>query len=233
MAVGRDTGELEEISQIAGVEPVAADLRTREGQALVVERAGAIDGFVNDAGVGWVGLVEDMPPDEIDRIVSVNVLAVMRLTRCLLPLLSRGGHVVNIGSVLGLAASTPLTVYSATKFAVHGFSQALRQELAGRAHVTEITPGPVDTRFFRRATSRPRAAKVPEFPMMDPSRVASAVVRAMEHPGWPGYRTIAVPRGAGFLARLSTVPGPSAAKAGVARLARSPAVLKEGSGRNG
>jgi short-subunit dehydrogenase len=229
VAVGRDEGELVDLRSARGrIELVQADLRTRDGQSKVVERAGTIHGFVNDAGVGWVGLVEDMPPDEIDRIVSVNVLAVLRLTRCLLPLLVRRGHVVNIGSVLGLAASPPLTVYSATKFAVHGFSQALRQELAGRAYVTEITPGPVNTRFFSRATSRPEAARVPSFPMVDPARVGKAVVRAMERPGWPGYRTVGVPRGSALAAKVTSLPGPNAARVAASRVARSRLVLRPG-----
>jgi short-subunit dehydrogenase len=229
VAVGRDEQELADVRSAPGsIEVIQADLRTRDGQSKVVDHAGTIHGFVNDAGVGWVGLLEDMPPDEIDRIVSVNVLAVLRLTRCLLPLLVRGGHVVNIGSVLGLAASPPLTVYSATKFAVHGFSQGLRQELAGRAHVTEITPGPVNSRFFSRATSRPAAAVVPSFPMMEPARVARAVIRAMERPGWPGYRTIGVPRGSAVAAKVALIPGPNAARVAAARLARSRAILRPG-----
>lgn len=227
LAIGRDDAELAELRGLgSGVEPLKADISTADGQSRIVERAGSADVLVNDAGVGWVGLFEDMPVEEIERTVSVNLVALMTLTRRLLPSLSERGHIVNVGSVLGLASSPPLTVYSATKFGVHGFTEGLREELAGRVYVTEIQPGPVDTRFFGRATHRPNAAEVPEFPMMDPSRVAAAVVRALERPGWPGYRRIAVPRGFGFLTRLSTVRGPSAVRTLIARVAASGAVLR-------
>ena len=227
LAVGRDGRELAEAGwALPSVETLAADISSAEGQAAVVERSGTIHGLVNDAGAGWVGLFEDMPPDEIERIVSVNLLGLMTLTRRLLPLLDPGGHIVNIGSVLGLAASPPLTVYSATKFGVHGFTEGLRHELTGRVHVTEIQPGPVDTRFFDRATHRPAAAEVPDFPMMHAARVAAAVVRAMERPGWPGYHRVSVPRGFGTLTRLSTVRGPSIVRSGISRLAGSRFVLR-------
>jgi short-subunit dehydrogenase len=232
LAVGRDERELEEVRAFGGgVSILEADISTPEGQALVVERAGSIHALVNDAGVGWVGLFADMPIEEIERIVSVNLLALLALTRRLLPALSRGGHIVNIGSVLGLASSPPLTVYSATKFAVHGFSEGLREELRGKAWITEIQPGPVNTRFFFRATHRPHAAEVPGFPMMEPSRVAAAVARALERPGWPGYRRIAVPRGIGILTRLGTMPGPRLLRSGISLVAESKLVLRPPSER--
>lgn len=234
VAVGREEKELADLARFGGrIEPFRADIVGAEGQRSLVEHAGRIHALVNDAGVGWVGLFADMAVGEIERIVSVNVLAVMTLTRRLLPVLSDNGHIVNIGSVLGVASSPPLSVYSATKFAVHGFSESLRVELAGRAHVTEIQPGPVDTRFFDRATHRPRAAEVPEFPMMDPARVAAAVIRALRHPGRPGYRRIAVPRGLGALTRLSTVPGPRFLRSGISRAAASNLVLRPQSRKGG
>lgn len=227
LAVGRDDAELADLADMGDrVEPLKADISTSEGRSRIVERAGPVDALVNDAGVGWVGLFEDMPVEEIERTVSINLVGLMTLTRRLLPLLSERGHIVNIGSVLGLASSPPLTVYSASKFGVHGFTEGLREELAGRVYVTEIQPGPVNTKFFGRATHRSKAAAVPEFPMMDPSRVAAAVVRALERPGWPGYRRIAVPRGFGFLTRLSTVRGPSGVRTVIARVTASGVVLR-------
>ena len=234
VAAGRDEGELADLARFGGqVEPFRADVTSGEGQTALVERAGRIHALVNDAGVGWVGLFADMPIEEIETTVSVNLLSLMTLTRRLLPALSDDGHIVNIGSVLGMASSPPLSVYSATKFAVHGFSEGLRVELAGRAHVTEIQPGPVDTKFFDRATHRPRAAEVPEFPMMAPARVAAAVIRALEHPGRPGYRRIAVPRGFGALTRLSTVPGPRLLRSGISKVAGSRLVLRPQSREGG
>lgn len=230
LGVGREVQELAGIEGFGEVEAVEADITSESGQDLVVARAGSMHALVNDAGVGWVGRFEDMPVEEIERVVSVNLVALMTLTRRLLPALVDHGHIVNIGSVLGLASSPPLTVYSASKFGVHGFSEGLREELSGTAYVTEVQPGPVDTRFFWRAVHRPAAAEVPEFPMMDPSRVAAAAVRALNRPGWPGHRRVAVPRGLGVLTRLSTVRGPSAVRSAMGRIASSGAVLRPQSG---
>jgi short-subunit dehydrogenase len=128
--------------------------------------------------------------------------------------------------VLGYVASPPLTVYSASKFAVHGFSEGLRREVGRRdVRVTLITPGPVGSAFFPRAVHRPAAAAVTDFPMHPPDKVAAAVVRAFRRPGWPGYRRIAVPRIAG-LTRLASLPGFDVVPDVVARLARSRLVLR-------
>lgn len=233
VAVGRDPTELATTARgDPRIIPRIADLATPEGQAAVFEGLDGIDALVNDAGLGWVGLVEDMPLEEIDRMIAVNVAAVLRLTRLALGQLRPGGHIINIGSSLGRVATPPLTVYSATKFAVHGFSEGLRREVAGRGlYVTEITPGPIKSHFFSRATSRPGAASVPGFPMAPPERVANAVCRALEHPGWPGYRTVSAPRWAA-LARLGALPGANRLTDAVAAVTRSAAVLRPG-GRGG
>ena len=232
VAVGRDRVGLEETARgERSIDVVEADVTEPAGQASVFQGRRRLHALVNDAGVGWTGLVEDMPLEEIDRIIALNVSALIRLTRLALERLGDGGHIVNIGSVLGLVASPPLTVYSASKFAVRGFSQGLRRELAGRGiSVTEIRPGPVDTAFFTRSVQRPAAADIPSFPMFDPDRVAAAVRRALERPGWPGYRTISVPRAAA-LSHLGALAGGNALVDALARVTRSDAVLRPGPAR--
>ncbi|HET6915458.1 MAG TPA: SDR family NAD(P)-dependent oxidoreductase [Acidimicrobiales bacterium] len=89
VAVGRDEEELADLTRFGGrIEPFRTDIVSAEGQTSLVERAGRIHALVNDAGVGWVGLSADMPVEEIERIVSVNLQAVMTLTRRLLPSLN-------------------------------------------------------------------------------------------------------------------------------------------------
>lgn len=210
------------------VQTRAVDVADPQQRAALFPVGLRLDAVVNDAGVGWVGLVADIPPEEIDRMLSVNLAAVIHMSRLALDRLRPGGHLVNIGSVLGWVASPPLTVYAATKFGVHGFSTGLRREAAGRGlHVTEILPGPIDTAFFGQATARPAAAQVPRFPAAAPERVAAAVCRALQRPGWPGYRTVAVPRWAG-ISRLGALPGGTAVTTGIARVARSRLVLRPG-----
>ncbi|HUR18273.1 MAG TPA: SDR family NAD(P)-dependent oxidoreductase [Acidimicrobiales bacterium] len=189
-----------------------ADLTDDAERAAVVEAVGDIDVLVNNAGIGWVGQVEEMPPAQVRQLFELNVLALIDLTQRVIPgMLERGrGHVVNVASVASWVALPPLTVYSATKFAVQGFSEGLRREMSGRGvTVATINPGPVATRFGPRAQSGNRASQHMDGALMagvPASLVARAVVRSVHMAGWPGYSAIAVPRVVG-LSRLGAVPG--------------------------
>ena len=212
-AVARSRGPLEELAAIhPRIVPIVADVTVDEDRASIVAAAGAVDVLVNNAGIGWLGLVEDMPAEQVRKLFDVNVLSLVDLTQRVLPgmLERRSGHVVNVASVASWVAIPPLTVYSATKFAVQGFSDGLRREVAGRGvAVTTINPGPVATRFAARArfedppTERMGERLMPGVPV---SLVARAVVRAVRRGGLPGYATIAVPRLAG-VCRIGALPG--------------------------
>lgn len=229
LATGRDPAALDRIRvEHRGIEAVAADLTRAEDQERLLDAAGDLDILVGDAGVGWVGQFADMPLEEIQRIIDLNFTATTLLVRRALPRLRRGGHLVLLSSALAWFSSPPLTVYSATKFAVHGLCRGLRRELIGHGiQVTEVAPGPVSSSFFPRAVSRPAAGTAPDLPMLDPDRVATAVRRALEHPRRPTSRTVPVPRAMG-LTRLSELPGASALAdlAGVA--GRSRLLLRPG-----
>jgi len=118
-----------------------------------VERAlaelGGFDVLVNNAGLAlgrepfWEGRDED------DRtMIETNVLGLMRMTRLCLPHIRDGGHIVNIGSIAGRQAYENAAGYVASKFAVRGFTYALREDLLGRPiHVTTVDPGLVETEF--------------------------------------------------------------------------------------
>lgn len=123
----------------------------------------------------------------------------------------RRGHIVNIASVASWVATPPLTMYSATKFAVQGFTDGLRRELLGRGvAVTSINPGPVATRFFARANDHRRTDEMgkEQNPGVPASLVASQIVRAIQFNGVPPYDVVAVPRALG-VNRLSALPGAS------------------------
>ena len=237
-AVARSRSALEELAgHHGGIIPHVADLSDEAERAALVDQAGEVDVLVNNAGLGWTGLVEDMPAERVRTLFEVNVLALVDLTQRLLPgMLTRGrGHVVNMASVASWVATPPLTVYSATKFAVQGFSDGLRRETAGRGVVvTTVNPGPIATRFWAQARGGYRPSQElddddskPGFP---PSLVARAVVRAVRLGAVPGYQTIAVPRALG-LARLGAVPGLRLLVDAGSLLSRQPAVWRQVQGR--
>ncbi len=212
-AVARSEELLEELAATqSGITPIVADLTDERQRAAVVDSAGTVDVLVNNAGIGWVGAVEEMPASRVSQLFELNVLALIDLTQRVLPgmLERRRGHVVNLASVASWVALPPLTVYSATKFAVQGFSEGLRRELAGRGvSVSTINPGPVATQFGPRAQVEDRATEELGGGVMigvPPSMVARAVLRSVRMAGCPGYATVAVPRVLGA-SRLASVPG--------------------------
>jgi short-subunit dehydrogenase len=124
--------------------------------------------------------VADSKWQDIDRMLSVNVKSLFRTTHQLLPhFLQRGsGHIVNIASQAGKIATPKSAVYSATKHAVIGFTNALRMEVEGTGiYVTSVNLGPVRTNFFQQADPTGRYVRAVERIMLDPNQVAMAIVR--------------------------------------------------------
>jgi short-subunit dehydrogenase len=116
------------------VESVPADVTDTAGLVDLVDHAeaelGPIDILVNNAGVEFGGPFEVQTRDELETTVAVNLLAVMELTRVVLPRMREhgGGHVVNVASMAGKIPSRSLASYSATKHGVVGFTHSLRAE---------------------------------------------------------------------------------------------------------
>lgn len=112
-----------------------------------------IDILINSAGVGLIKPLETTTAGEIDRLLETNVKGLMLVTQAALrPMITggRGGHIVNLAGILGKAPMANATLYCASKYAVTGFSQALRLEL-GRKHgikVSLLYLGGVDTPFW-------------------------------------------------------------------------------------
>lgn len=135
--VGRRLAPLEETrALLPGTEAacVPADITTAEGRAAVasaVAAAGGLDVLVNNAGQVLSGSLAETDDAALAALLATNVLAPMALCRLLLPALAaRRGQVVNIGSVFGDIAFPYFAAYSASKFALRGYSDALRRELA-------------------------------------------------------------------------------------------------------
>jgi short-subunit dehydrogenase len=132
------------------VRTVVADLAELSALPGVADRIFAehprIDLLVNNAGVALGGTFEQVSA-EFDWLMDINFRAPVILTRRLLPALlaAPGGHLVNLSSLFGLIAPPGQVAYSASKYAVRGFTEGLRHELAGRVGVTVVHPGGVRT----------------------------------------------------------------------------------------
>lgn len=126
---------------------VAADLAGAAGAEELHRQATAIspqiDMLINNAGLAALGRIDQIPPGQWERLMQVNLLAPMRLTALFLPQMvaRRGGHIVNICSVAGLVGSRGFSAYSAAKFGLRGFTEALAGDLRGSGvDVTAIYP---------------------------------------------------------------------------------------------
>jgi uncharacterized protein len=156
----------------------------------VGERFGRCDVLVNNAGIPGGGRFEDLSEEQIDRVMTVNALGVMRCTKAFLPMmLERGyGHIVNVGSLAGRFAAPGSSVYSASKHAVVAFGEALSYELAPEGIlVTSVNPGFARTEGFP-MTGMPNAI------VMDADRVARAIVEVVRRGRAP---EVTIPRGIG------------------------------------
>jgi len=126
-------------------------------QHVAAEHPG-VDLLVNNAGVALFGTFEQVSESDFEWLFAINFWGVVRMTRAFLPLLhqSDDARVVNMSSLFGLIAPPGQTAYAASKFAVRGFSESLRQELAGtRIGVSVVHPGGV-------ATSIAKSARLPQ-----------------------------------------------------------------------
>jgi NADP-dependent 3-hydroxy acid dehydrogenase YdfG len=114
---------------------------------------GGIDILVNNAGLarGRDPVWESQPDDETE-VIETNVLGLIRMTRLCIPYLLEdgGGHIVNLGSVAGIWSYPSASSYVASKFAVHGYTRALRDDLQGKpVRITNVAPGMVETEFSK------------------------------------------------------------------------------------
>lgn len=155
--------------------------------AEAMRRWAGVDILVNNVGLSYRGQTHEMPAEEWDYILQVNLHSHMQFTRELLPgLIARhDSHIVNVCSVLGLVGLPRVAVYSAAKFAMKGFSESLRAEY-GRVGlgVTCLCPGFVETNLFKNshtATPQQKVKRPPKVICTTADRVAKAAVSAIRH----------------------------------------------------
>jgi NAD(P)-dependent dehydrogenase (short-subunit alcohol dehydrogenase family) len=156
VAAGRNTAAISErLGESSALLPVALDV-TDEAQAkaavaAAVEKFGRIDVLVNNAGFGLLAAVEESSDADVRRMYDTNVFGLLNVTRAVLPVMrtQRSGHVINISSIGGYRAAAGFGVYSSTKFAVEGITEALHAELKPLGiHATVVEPGYFRTDFL-------------------------------------------------------------------------------------
>lgn len=175
---------------------IVCDLAIPDAPMTLTEQAtaqmGGVDILLNCAGIASFGLFTDQMPQSMEILWRINVLVPMLLSRALLPqmMARRRGRIVNIGSVFGSIGFAYFTSYSASKFAIRGFSEALRRELEGSGvDVTYIAPRYTRTPLNDGVVSQ--MAQAVGMNSDEPSVVARHVVRAIEkdckeyYIGWP------------------------------------------------
>ena len=151
------------------------------------ERFGGFDTWVNNAAISEFALVKDMTPEEMERIVRVNLLGQMYGAHAALPELERrgGGVIVFVSSALGRAPVPLQSAYVATKHGVVGFAQSLQQELEHEnspVKVSRVLPPSVNTPFFLHARSKVGVRPRPVPPVYDPGVIADSILHTAEHP---------------------------------------------------
>lgn len=193
---GRDQRRLSALAGRTGGLPVAGDLADPAEVDRLVDEAGrfpggGVDILVNNAGAGWAGPFGEMARDDLERLVAVNLVAPMRLTRALLPAMCarRDGYVMFVTSIAGRTGVAGEAVYSATKAGLDTFAESLRLEVGpAGVGVGAFVLGVADTAFFQRR-GRPYERRSPR--PLPPERVAEQLVAAIADgdaeryaPGW-------------------------------------------------
>jgi NAD(P)-dependent dehydrogenase (short-subunit alcohol dehydrogenase family) len=159
-----------------------SDSRAAEAAVRAVSRrVGGLDAVVTCAGTDACGRLDDIPGEDWDRVVRVNLLGTVAVVRAALPeLLERRGRVVTVASTLGLRALSDATAYCASKFGVVGFTRALAVETQGRVGVTMLVPGGMHTAFFDGRDEQYKPAA--DAKLNQPEDVAQSVMSALRQP---------------------------------------------------
>ncbi len=215
--------ETVDLVKAAGVREVRSDVVDVASAAAleawasdVVGQLGRVNVLVNNAGVSLTGEVADLEPADMEWIVGINFWGVVHGTRAFLPhLIASGeGHVVTLSSLFGLVSIPGQSMYNATKYAVRGFSESLREEMLMAGHdvgVTVVHPGGIKTAIARNARVSAREDKESfarlfdeKLATMEPERAAEIIVRGVLR----GKPRVLVGMDAHLLHQFARVVGP-------------------------
>ena len=161
----------------------------------VLAEWGQIDLLFNNAGFGRLRFLDELDPiQDIETQLRVNLLGLIQLTQMVLPqMLKRGsGHIINMASIAGLVAMPTYSIYAATKYAVRGFTDALRREVGvWGVHVSGIYPGAVETEFdMHSGAKRKTGIHTPGILTLSADEVAREIIKLAYHP----RRMVVIPR---------------------------------------
>jgi NAD(P)-dependent dehydrogenase (short-subunit alcohol dehydrogenase family) len=169
-----------------------------------IEEFGALDTWVNNAGVSFYGRLTEVAVEDMRRLFEVNFWGTVYGARAAVARLrGSGGALINLGSIVSDRAIPLQGTYSASKAAVKGFTDALRMELEEEGapiSVTLIKPSAIDTPYFQHAKNYMSVQPKPPAPVYAPEVVANAILRAAEHP----IRDITIGGGGRFITALGT-----------------------------
>jgi short-subunit dehydrogenase len=191
LAAARSQELLDALANEAGgissfVRTVTADVTKPEDRAAMVEAAtrhfGGLDVLINNAGIGATGHFMDSDPEVLRQIFETNFFGLTETTRVCLPLLKRGltPAIVNISSVVGKRALPARSLYSASKFAVMGFSEAIRAELAKDGiDVLVVSPGLTQTNFSKNMLEQKAKMQLDHMRGMTSEEVAVSALNAL------------------------------------------------------
>jgi short-subunit dehydrogenase len=166
------------------------DLRERDNVKKMVQSAqqqfGRIDVLINNAAFGFYGSVENTPADVVREILDVNFEAPLAAIQLVLPIMRAqgGGHIINISSLAGKRGLPLSGIYSATKFALQGITEALRVEvLDSGIHVSIVNPGATETEFGENIRMGDVSRKFKSMGRVQSADdVAQAIVRCIKEP---------------------------------------------------
>ncbi len=168
----------------SGFVPTVMDIADEQAVRAWVERSFS-DGtepdiLINNAGAGYFGKIDELPSEHWREMIHTNLNGLYYLTSAIVPHMKRNGgsaHIINIGSILGKVGSAERSGYSATKFAVQGFSGSLSLELRfDGIKVTCVNPGSINTHFFEESGIRAHDN------MLHPADVAELIIHLLETP---------------------------------------------------
>jgi len=187
------------------LEAIAEEIEAQGGQALAVQadlsnyediqkliaatlaHYHQVDVLVNNAGFGRLKWLEELDPEtDIQAQLQINLVATILMAREVLPHMieHRAGHIINMASLGGFVANPTYTIYSASKFGVRGFTEALRREVGVYGvYVSGIYPGAVKTEFKQHTgINRKTGQTTPASLRLEPEEVAQAILKVVNHP---------------------------------------------------
>ena len=188
LVVGRRAAVVQQavarLRAIGRADGIDADVTTEDGRMRVLEaaqdRMGGLQLLIHSAGGVRAGRLEDTPEDDIRKMIDVNLLAPMLLTRMALPMLRAsigGGMIVNVSSAIALVGVPFYATYAAVKSGIAHFGEAMRRELVGEGvHVMTVYPAATDTPMMASSDAGPELGFVRE----PAAAVAEAIVQGIE-----------------------------------------------------